>query len=57
MRNILDLDRYPLDKEGSQEWNAMVAKAVAELDAQGMFNLEGFVRPDAVQELVAHRSG
>ena len=54
MRNILDLDRYPLDKEGSQEWNAMVAKAVAELDAQGMFNLEGFVRPDAVRELVAH---
>ncbi len=54
MRNILDLDRYPLDKEGSREWNAMVAKAVAELDAQGLFNLEGFVRPDAVQELVAH---
>jgi alkylated DNA repair dioxygenase AlkB len=54
MRNILDLDRYPLDKEGSLEWNAMVAKAVAELDAQGMFNLEGFVRPDAVRELVAH---
>jgi hypothetical protein len=32
----------------------MVAKAAAELDAQEMFNLEGFVRPDAVQELVAH---
>ena len=32
----------------------MVAQAVAELDAQGMFNLEGFVRPDAVQKLVAH---
>lgn len=54
MRNILNLDRYPLDKAGSLEWNAMVAKAVAELDAQGMFNLEEFVRPDAVQELVAH---
>ena len=54
MKNILDLDRYPLDKEGSDAWHAMVARAVADLDAQGMFNLEGFVRPDAVQKLVAH---
>jgi hypothetical protein len=53
MKNILDLDRYPLNKEGSDEWHAMVARAVADLDAQGMFNLEGFVRPDAVQKLVA----
>jgi hypothetical protein len=43
-----------LDKEGSDAWQAMVARAVADLDAQGMFNLEGFVRPDAVQKLVAH---
>lgn len=54
MKHILDLDRYPLDKEGSDAWHAMVARAVADLDAQGMFNLEGFVRPDAVQKLVAH---
>ena len=53
MKNILDLDRYPLDKEGSKVWRALVDKAVAELDTQGMFNLEGFVRPDAVQKLVA----
>ena len=54
MQNILDLDRYPLDKESSPEWRAMVAQAVAELDANGMFNLEGLVKPDAVQKLVAH---
>ena len=54
MKHILDLDRYPLHKEGSDAWHAMVARAVADLDAQGMFNLEGFVRPDAVQKLVAH---
>ena len=53
MKNILDLGRYPLDKEGSDAWHAMVARAVADLEAQGMFNLEGFVRPDAVQKLVA----
>ena len=54
MKHILDLDRYPLDKEGSDAWHAMVARAVADLDAQGMFNLEGFVRSDAVLKLVAH---
>jgi hypothetical protein len=53
MRDILDLDRYPLDQEGSQAWHAMVAQAVAQLDSQGMFNLEGFVRLEAVQKLVA----
>ena len=54
MRDVLDLDRYPLDQEGSQAWHAMVAQAVAQLDAQGMFNLEGFVRLEAVHKLVAH---
>ena len=53
MKNILDLDRYPIDQEGSKAWHAMVEKAVAELEVHGMFNLEGFVRPDAVQKLVA----
>ena len=52
MKNILDLDRYPIDKEGSKEWHALVDRAVAELDTQGMFNLQGFLRPDAVQKLV-----
>ena len=28
MRDVLDLDRYPLDQEGSQAWHAMVAQAV-----------------------------
>ena len=53
MRNILDLDRYPLDREGSKEWHAMVERAVAELDAQGMFNLEGFVQQHAIEKLVS----
>ena len=52
MKNILDLDRYPIDQEGRKAWHTMVAQAVAELDTHGMFNLEGFVRPDAVQKLV-----
>lgn len=48
VRDILDLDRFPLDKPGSPEWQALVQRCRADLDTAGMFNLEGFVRPDAV---------
>lgn len=45
MRDILDLDRFPLDRPDSPEWQALVAKCRADLAAGGMFNLEGFMRP------------
>ena len=45
MKDILDLDRYPLDREGSPEWQRLVDASVAALEADGMFNLEGFLRP------------
>lgn len=45
MKEILNLDRYPLDREGSQEWKALVDKSIADLEAAGMFNLEDFVLP------------
>ncbi|SCK15684.1 2OG-Fe(II) oxygenase [Vogesella sp. LIG4] len=53
MREIIDLDRYPLDREGSAEWQALVASATAELANTGMFNLEGFLRPGVAQKAVA----
>ena len=53
MNDILNLDRYPLDKEGSIEWQALVDKAIAELEGNGMFNLEGFVKLDIVQKIAA----
>lgn len=53
MRNIIDLDRYPLDREGSKEWNALVESSVAQLKSNGMFNLEGFLRPEAVEKAVS----
>lgn len=53
MRHILDLDRYPLDREGSSEWNALVETAVAAIAANGMCNLEGLVRPEAIEKAVA----
>jgi len=48
MHDILDLDRYPLDRPGSPEWTALVERCRQELAQEGMFNLEGFMRPEAV---------
>ncbi|TPI59655.1 2OG-Fe(II) oxygenase [Mesorhizobium sp. B3-1-3] len=53
MENILDLDRYPLDREGSAEWQRLVDEAKAALAANGMFNLEGFLRPGIAETAVA----
>jgi hypothetical protein len=48
MRDILDLDRYPLDRPGTPEWQALVKRCRADLGTNGMFNLEGFVKPAAL---------
>ena len=48
MRDILDLDRYPLDQPGSTAWLDLVARCKSELARDGMFNLEGLLRPAAI---------
>jgi hypothetical protein len=48
MREILDLDRYPVDRLGTEAGDALVAACQAELATAGMFNLPGFVRPDII---------
>jgi hypothetical protein len=53
MKDILDLDRYPLDREGRPEWTRLVEDAKAALREHGMFNLEGFVRPGIAEKAVA----
>ncbi len=53
MNDILDLDRYPLHKVGSPAWAALVEKCKADLAKDGMFNLEGLVRADALVRCVA----
>ena len=53
INDILDLDRYPLDREGSPEWQRLVDVSIAALDANGMFNLEGFLRPGIAEKAVA----
>lgn len=53
MRQILDLDRYPLDRPGSTGWEALVQRCRADLVRDGMYNLEGLVRPEALTRAVA----
>lgn len=53
MRDILDLDRYPLDRLDSPDGKALIARCRAELAGNGMFNLDGLVRPRALAGAVA----
>lgn len=53
MRDILNLDRFPLDKPGTAHWNDLVERCRSDLAESGMFNLEGFVRPDALARAMA----
>ena len=48
MRELLDLDRYPVDRLGSAAGDALVEACQLELAAQGMFNLPGFVRSEVI---------
>ena len=52
MQNILDLNRYPLDQPGTPGWITLVDLCKADLARDGMFNLEGLMRPGAVRQSV-----
>lgn len=52
MRDILDLDRYPLDQPNSPEWDELVQTCRAKLASDGLFNLPGFVRKGAITRAV-----
>ena len=53
MRDILDLERFPLDKPGSPAWLALVAECQAAMATEGMCNLEGLMRPGAITKAMA----
>jgi hypothetical protein len=53
MRDVLDLDRYPLDRIGSSERGALVDGCRAQLDAAGMFNLDGLIVPTGIAAALA----
>ncbi|MDG1430505.1 MAG: 2OG-Fe(II) oxygenase, partial [Paracoccaceae bacterium] len=52
MRSLIDLDRYPLDQPDSPEWLRLVEDCKARLDADGLFNLPGFIRETAIPDVV-----
>lgn len=49
MNDVLDLDRYPIDRLDSPAARSLINRCRSELNALGMFNLDGFVRPEAIE--------
>ena len=53
MRDIVNLEDWPIDRLNTAEGHALVQKCQADIAEQGMFNLAGFLRPEAIQRIVA----
>ncbi|WP_170559696.1 HalD/BesD family halogenase [Ruegeria atlantica] len=53
MREIINLDLYPLDQPGSAAWQDLIERCKSELSQNGLFNLPGFVRDNALQSAVS----
>jgi hypothetical protein len=53
MKHLLDLDRGSLDRPESPGCARLTERCKAELAAQGMLNLDGFVRPEAITQAVS----
>ncbi len=50
MEHLLDLERYPLHRPESPEYEKLVEQCRADLSSDGMFNLSGFFRPGIAQQ-------
>jgi hypothetical protein len=50
LNQIFDLETFPIDQPGTPAYQALIARCKAELDAGGMFNLDGFLRPERAAE-------
>ncbi len=53
MRDLIDLDRYPLDTPGSEPWQRLVDECKTKLASDGLFNLPGFLLAHALPGAVA----
>ncbi|WP_299151053.1 2OG-Fe(II) oxygenase [uncultured Tateyamaria sp.] len=54
MDDIVDLERYPLDRPHTATWQALVDGAKAGLARDGLFNFDGFMRPAALAQVLEH---
>jgi hypothetical protein len=52
MRDLLDLDRYPIDQPSSAQYLRLVLACQDQMATNGMFNLNGFVRHAAIVQAV-----
>ena len=52
IEDIIDLDRYPLDRLESAEGQALVSYCREELVLSGMFNLAGLIRGEIIEQVV-----
>jgi len=53
MHELLDLDQYPIDEPHAVEYRQLVSKCQAAMASDGMFNMDGFVRPAAISRAVS----
>ena len=51
--DIIDLDRYPVDRPDRSEYDDLVARVQTDLDRDGCAVVKGFIRERALPELVA----
>ena len=52
MDKLIDLQRYPLDRLDSADGEALVTRCIADLEAKGMFTLEGFMRREIIDAIL-----
>lgn len=52
IENIIDLQRYPLDRLADREGQDLVNRCRQALHEFGLFNLDGFLLPDAIEQAV-----
>ena len=53
MHEVIDLERYPLDRIDSPQGRELVARCRDDLAREGMFNLAGLMLPEATAKVVA----
>ena len=53
MHDIIDLEAYPLDRPHTGAWHTLVTDCKAKLAIDGLFNLTGFVREQAIKKAVS----
>jgi hypothetical protein len=53
MQQVLDLDRYPLDRLDAPETRELIGRCKVELAEHGMFNLPGLVRASVIDRCAA----